>query len=400
MATRKTAAPPELQPAQEWGTLGLFAPDLTPLDRVLYGSQSAEISMGRTPNGGITLAFFPTPTPGSGNPGSTGDCTVSNVTVNLMDYTQVWKYNQTQNLDGVNWTATNYNDSAWPSGPGLLAYESNTAITPMIHTTLLAPGSPPAGLSAGHAYYFRTTLVVTNDLASFTLNARMRLDDCGVIYINGVEFFRPRMSSGTILNGTFGSGAVGANTDATADEYFTIPAARLVPGTNVIAVEVHQVNSGSSDIVWGLALDAVRSFTNCTSPTAVLNEVLANNRSYTNADGSVTDWVELINPSARLFPSRHESYRQSGNRAVGVSAGAVLGQQLPDRAVRQRFPASAVNGPSLNTGFGLIPLAARSFSTTLVARSSMASTMARKPQISRSRESRTPPARGYSHYPH
>jgi len=43
-----------------------------------------------------------------------------------MPFTHAWRYNQANNLDGVNWMATNYNDSAWPSGPGLLAFEDDS----------------------------------------------------------------------------------------------------------------------------------------------------------------------------------------------------------------------------------------------------------------------------------
>ena len=342
--------------AHEWGTLGLFAPDLAALDRVIYGAQTADISMGRTPNGGSTLAFFSTPTPGSGNPGATGSCTVTNVTLALMTFPQVWKYNQTQNLDGVSWMATNFNDTAWPSGPGLLAYENNTAITPLIKTTLTAPASPPSGLVSGHAYYFRTTLLVTNDLTGFSLNARMRLDDCAVIYINGAEFYRPRMPAGVITNGSFGSGAAGSNTDADVDELFTIPAALLRPGLNFIAVEVHQVNATSSDIVWGLAVDAVRSTTNCAPPSVVLNEVLAKNLSYTNADDSVTDWVELVNPSpsALSLAGMSLSDDPATPRRWVFPAGTVLGgSNFLVVKCDAGSAASLTNAPALNTGFGL-----------------------------------------------
>jgi hypothetical protein len=343
--------------APEWGTLGLFAPDLTPLDRVLYGSQTADVSMGRSPNGSSALAFFSTPTPGSGNPGGSGPCTVTNLTINLMAYTQGWKYNQSNNLDGIAWYATNYNDSAWQGpGPGLLAFENNTAITQLVHTVLLDPRTPPPGLGSGHAYYFRTRLVLTNDLSAYTLNAMMRLDDCAVIYINGTEFSRPRMPAGTITNGTFGSGAIGSGTDAIVDELFTIPPALLVPGTNVIAVEVHQVNATSSDIVWGMALDATRAVTNCSAAFAVLNEVMANNRSYTNSDGTLTDWVELYNPSgvpldmAGMSLSDHSA----NPRRWVVPAGVVLGatNYLVVRC-DGKSAASATNGPVLNAGFGL-----------------------------------------------
>ena len=47
--------------------------------------------------------------------------TTNYVTTNdLFDLTNIWTYT-TNDLDGVNWTATNYDDSAWiGSGPGLL----------------------------------------------------------------------------------------------------------------------------------------------------------------------------------------------------------------------------------------------------------------------------------------
>jgi hypothetical protein len=218
-----------------------------------------------------------------------------------MAMTNLWRFNQSNNLDGIGWMATNYNDNAWQSGRGLLAYETSSWITPLLGTTLLAPSAPPPGLSSGHAYYFRTTVVVTNDLTGYTLNARMRLDDCCVIYINGEEFSRPRMPDGVITNRSFGDGAVGSNLDADVDELFTIPTSRLHAGTNTIAVEVHQVDSSSSDIVWGMALDATLQFTNCAQSGLVLNEVLADNESFTNLAGRASDWIELFNASTNTI---------------------------------------------------------------------------------------------------
>ena len=70
----------------------------------------------------------------------------------LLSFGSVWKYDQADNLDGVNWTAPSYDDSAWPTGPGLLAFENNSLITPLIGTTLADPRVPPPGLGSGHAY--------------------------------------------------------------------------------------------------------------------------------------------------------------------------------------------------------------------------------------------------------
>jgi hypothetical protein len=54
--------------APEKGMIGLFSPELELIDCVVYGSQSTDISQGRSPNGAETISFFSTPTPGSPNP--------------------------------------------------------------------------------------------------------------------------------------------------------------------------------------------------------------------------------------------------------------------------------------------------------------------------------------------
>lgn len=176
----------------------------------------------------------------------------------VLSFGSVWKFDQTENLDGVNWTAPGYDDSGWPSGPGLLAFENNPLIVPLIGTTLDDPRVPGPGLSAGHAYYFRTQVALPADFYAVSLAGTYRCDDGGVLYFNGNEVDRIRMPSGTITNlsmaTAFPPDPTGG-TDATTNEYLSISGG-LAPGTNLIAAEVHQQNAGSSDIVWGLALDA------------------------------------------------------------------------------------------------------------------------------------------------
>ncbi|HTI97275.1 MAG TPA: lamin tail domain-containing protein [Dongiaceae bacterium] len=289
------------------GVILLSAPDLTPIDQVSYGPQQTDVAQGRTPDGGDVIVSFATPTPGGANPNTIGNVTytVTNITVNLMPLTQSWKYNQTANLDGVPWTTTNYNDSTWAGpGEGLLAYENNSLITPLIHTTLLAPNT--AKSPAGSAYYFRTTFVLNTNLAGFTVNGTARIDDGAVIYVNGVEIpNRIRMAAGTVTFTTLATSLPpDGSGDAVLDDTFTIPNSYFVPGTNTVAAEVHQQNTSSSDIVWGLALDAVRSVTNFNAANpmpVVLNEVLASNASYTNAAGGTPDWVELFNPATNAI---------------------------------------------------------------------------------------------------
>src|SRR6185369_11366504 len=61
-----------------------------------------------------------------------------------------WRYLQGECPDG-SWPQRGYNDGAWPSGLGVLGFENNPAIAPLIHTTL----QPPSVLN-GMAAYFRT----------------------------------------------------------------------------------------------------------------------------------------------------------------------------------------------------------------------------------------------------
>jgi len=236
------------------------------------------------------------------------------LTIPLMDYAHVWKFMQVSNLDAFNWTAPTFNDAPWPSGAGLLAFENNAAITPLIKTTLNDPRTAINGMGSGHAYYFRTTINITNDLTGYTINASAYIDDGAVIYVNGVEATRIRMPAGTIVNTTLTQGGQQPPTgDAVNPESFTLPANLFTVGPNVIAVSIHQNITGSSDITFGLKLEAdfggssvalaTPGATNSvaatlsTFPTLWLNEVQADNQTgpFDNF-GQREPWVELYNP--------------------------------------------------------------------------------------------------------
>ncbi|MGC3959138.1 MAG: lamin tail domain-containing protein [Verrucomicrobiota bacterium] len=193
------------------------------------------------------------------------------VTNRVLNFDSTWHYNLSNNLDGVNWPASGYNDVSWPTGPGLLAAENNSAITPLIGTTVPAPTTPPSGLASGHAYYFRTTInVASNNLISGALLATIRADDGAMIYVNGEEALRLRLPAGPVTNTSFTTGfPPGTNSDATQDEVTPLEVIALQPGANVIAAAVHQANATSSDLVWGMALDSIgyQRLRDTTTPT-------------------------------------------------------------------------------------------------------------------------------------
>ena len=210
--------------------------------------------------------------------------------------TQNWTYHQTGSLTGTAWRQPDFNDTAWPSGAALL-YVENSAL----------PAPKSTALTLGQTtYYFRTTF--TNPFpaqATVHLNARTVVDDGCVLYLNGQEVLRLGMPDGNITGSTFATRVVD---NAVYEGPFELPANSLVPGRNVLAASVHQVNAGSSDIVWGMTLDlenrAAAPYTpgarNSTRvdlpefPPLWINEVLARNTTgATDAAGEREPWIEL-----------------------------------------------------------------------------------------------------------
>ncbi|MEO6133266.1 MAG: metallophosphoesterase family protein, partial [Saprospiraceae bacterium] len=157
----------------------------------------------------------------------------------LVLYSSNWKYYDLGMAppfqSGVSWMQSAYSDVSWNSGPGQLGYGDGDEATLISSATLTG--------------YFRQTFYV-NDVADFSnLILQLIYDDGAVIYINGVEVWRKNMPSGTITYGTFASSNSGDNATA-ADTVIN----SLVNGANVVAVEVHQVSSSSSDISFDMSI--------------------------------------------------------------------------------------------------------------------------------------------------
>ena len=219
-------------------------------------------SRGRFPDGVGDWMYPQQPTPGGSNvvklcgdivinemmyhapPNDPVSAVTSNVTV--VPITGSWRYNDTGTDLGAAWREPGYNDSAWPSGAGLFAYNAGVLPAPIV-TTLAAERA---------TYYFRTSFNVSGATSNVTLTVRPVVDDGAVFYLNGAEIYRQNMPAGSVAYATSAADAVG---DAAYANPIVVEGAKLVPGVNVLAVEVHQVASAvaSSGIVLaggGLAL--------------------------------------------------------------------------------------------------------------------------------------------------
>ncbi|MGY8942272.1 MAG: CotH kinase family protein, partial [Flavobacteriales bacterium] len=159
----------------------------------------------------------------------------------------VWKFRDTgENLE-TTWRDSAYDDSNWASGNAELGYGDGDEVTTVSY-----------GSNANDKHvttYFRKTFVFEgNTSIPLAGIARLRRDDGAVVYLNGEEMFRSNMPEGTIGFNTFASDGVGGNAESDLNTVaLELP---LVEGENVIAVEIHQIASTSSDISFDLSLSA------------------------------------------------------------------------------------------------------------------------------------------------
>jgi hypothetical protein len=177
---------------------------------------------------------------------------VADATYSLLGLTNhFWRYENSNTDLGTAWRETNYNDSAWPLGRGIFAFENLAAINPLINTVLALTNLTSGGQDIP-ADYFRTTFVLTNDPALVNLVVSNYFDDGAVVYLNGQEAFRYNMAAGAV---TFNTLAQAAN--PAGEGVFIVsnlPPSLLVQGTNYLAVQVHQNSLASSDIAFGMAV--------------------------------------------------------------------------------------------------------------------------------------------------
>jgi hypothetical protein len=168
----------------------------------------------------------------------------TNTVATLLSLNSQWRYNQSGVDLGNLWRLPDYDDSQWPGGAALLGFETATVPAPINTILNLGPIT----------YYFRTTINVSSALLAnlIQFRAHLVLDDGAVIYVNGREALRQGMPAGEISWSTFAARVVG---DGAVEGPFWLPADLFVPGNNVIAVEVHQNTSTSSDILFGMTLD-------------------------------------------------------------------------------------------------------------------------------------------------
>ncbi|MGK0189428.1 MAG: hypothetical protein ACI9R3_005245 [Verrucomicrobiales bacterium] len=188
-----------------------------------------------------------------------------------------WKYHdKNQNL-GTAWRAVDYNDASWDSGSGLFGFESSSLPAPGIRTPLQNSDNEDNHIT----YYFRTEFTFNGDVAGASFTIDQIVDDGAFYYLNG----QPIGGVGVAANSGWKDTANRTVGDASIElNVVSGGSAALRQGRNVLAAEVHQTNSSSSDCVFAAQFNiAVPA-----ESGALINEVLA----VAGADG----FIEFYNP--------------------------------------------------------------------------------------------------------
>ncbi|MDB6071824.1 MAG: hypothetical protein JWL81_2995 [Verrucomicrobiales bacterium] len=345
----------------EWVVLSDSA--LKAIDEIQFQAQPEDVTYGRMPDGASSIQPLSLATLGFSNGLAP---TVTSTITNLIPLRGSWHYDETSTALAANWMAPAYAEPAsWKTGALPFGFEPDlTAVDAGYFGTNLG-----AAYSAAHrAYYFRKAFNVADIAAGDEYQVSVVLDDGAVLYLNGAEIHNtdyPRLNMG----GTSGT-AVAYAADATASvEVGTnggavnpptaspwLPAAGVLQaGSNLLAAEVHQKGSTSSDIVFELKLDRRR--TSVSTPPEppdyqkmrdLLQYLRITELMYDPINGNNFEFIELKNTSATATLDLTGVRLTSGVDFVFPAATLAPGAYVI--LVRNRPAFESVYGNTLNIG--------------------------------------------------
>lgn len=163
----------------------------------------------------------------------------------LVPKQSVWKFRDTGTDPGPDWAGAGYDDSLWSSGSGVLGYGDAFVDTPVSF-----------GAESGNKHattHFRHHFTLADPDAVGSLRLELMADDSAIVYLNGAEVARLRMPEGPAAFDDY-SGQVAPAENVY--EIVELGASPLMPGDNVIAVEIHQQAGNSSDLSFDAELVA------------------------------------------------------------------------------------------------------------------------------------------------
>jgi hypothetical protein len=208
-------------------------------------SQASQLVVGTAPGGSITLIL----TNGS-----------------------LWKYDNNgvqppNDGQGDAWYSPLFDDLAWLSGYTEIG--GGDAVAPPNNNTERTPINIGPANARFSAIYFRKTFVVADPSAFGTLIVQSLHDDGSAVYLNGTLVASFNMTNEVGVPFAYTDLADGATPDDGTRYYSSNIVNSLIVGVNTLAVEVHQSDTGSSDLSFDLMLWGAPS----AGPTLTINQI-------------------------------------------------------------------------------------------------------------------------------
>jgi hypothetical protein len=203
----------------------------------------------------------------------------------VFDYTNItWRYNDVSTSasnPGSTFMQPLFDDSTadWKTGRALFGNDDNgvyNGTDDPFRGGINGFATPLTRTGGRVTFYFRTHFNFPTNPANVILYSTNYLDDGMIVYINGQDAGRIRVPAGAVTWDTLGSNPPAEGVP----EFLQLSAAGLVEGDNVVAVEVHQSGTGSSDVAFAMQLTAIIPF----SPSILVqptNVTVVENRSTT-----------------------------------------------------------------------------------------------------------------------
>jgi len=161
-----------------------------------------------------------------------------------------WRYWDRGSNPATDWKAPTYDDLAWSEGFAELGYGDGDEATEVSY----GPRQNQKYITT----YFRRTFNVPAPESITDLQLSVIRDDGVAVSLNGQEVLRDNLPAGPLDFATTALLGLALPEEATALVTGASPSL-LAAGLNVVAAEVHQVNSSSSDLSFDLELTATRS---------------------------------------------------------------------------------------------------------------------------------------------
>jgi len=178
--------------------------------------------------------------------------TTNQVTSTLIHGGDIWKYSDTGQDLGTNWSQLGYDDSGWASGTARLGYGDPTVFTTVSF-----------GTNASNKHittYFRDSFVVPGNVTFTNLNFRLARVDGAVVWLNGQEAFRTNMPTGPITYTNWASKYTIIQEQPYTFYPTNIAVSNLPAGTNLVAVEVHLYNASRTSLGFDMELIGMGCF--------------------------------------------------------------------------------------------------------------------------------------------